>query len=370
MGEEAGSAIVMDVKNGAVLALVSMPSFDANVFTMPIPTKIWKSLIENEKKPLQNKAVNGLYSPGSIFKLVVALAGLESGHITADRKVFCSGRVQIGNQYFHCWKRAGHGHLTLEEALMHSCDVYFYQLAQEIGPDKIAETARRLGFGELTGINLTGEKAGIVPTKAWKKQRYDEGWRLGDTLNYSIGQGYLTVTPIQMARAVAEIANGGYRIQPHLIASLPDHFAVSSEKREFQPNHLRLVQSGMNMVVNQSGGTGYKARIDVNGQKMAGKTASTQVRRITMKERQSGIISQSQLEWKYRDHGMFAAFAPVDKPRFVVIVVIEHGGGGASAAAPVAARIMQETLRLYPTDDSLQLSEPLESGGEKTNDIL
>lgn len=355
MGEQAGAVIVMDVKTGAIFALVSTPSFDSNVFTMPIPTKVWKSLIENEKKPLQNKAINGLYSPGSIFKLVVALAGLESGHITADRKVFCSGRVQIGNQYFHCWKRAGHGHLTLEEALMHSCDVYFYQLAQEIGPDKIAEVARRLGFGQLTGTNLTGEKEGIVPTKEWKKERYDEGWRLGDTLNYSIGQGYLTVTPIQMVQAIAEIANNGYQIQPYLIQDLnPAQEKILTKKLHFNPEHLKLVRSGMNMVVNKVGGTGYKARIDVNGQKMAGKTASTQVRRITMKERQSGVVSQSQLPWKYRDHGMFGAFAPIDNPRFAIIVVVEHGGGGSSAAAPVAARIMREALRLYPTDEALK----------------
>lgn len=358
MGEEAGAAIVVDVQTGDVLALVSTPSFDANLFTVPISTKTWNALIKNEKNPLQNKAVNGQYSPGSIFKLVVALAGLESGHITPERKVYCSGRVQIGKQYFHCWKRGGHGHLTLEEALMHSCDVYFYQLAQEIGPDKIAEVARRLGFGELTGIGITGEKKGLVPTREWKLKRYDDGWRLGDTLNYSIGQGYLTATPIQLARAVAEIANGGYPLEMHLITS-PDESRtdkinrIKAQKRLFQTSHLRLVRSGMNMVVNQRRGTAYYSRIDVDGQKMAGKTASTQVRRITMKERKAGIVSQKDLPWKYRDHGLFAAFAPIEKPRFAVVVVAEHGGGGASAAAPIAARIMREALRLYPNDESL-----------------
>ncbi len=352
MGEEAGSVIVMDIRTGEILAMVSTPSYDSNVFTMPIPTKIWQSLIGNEKKPLQNKAINGLYSPGSIFKLVVALAGLEAGKTTAERKIFCSGRVQIGKQYFHCWKRAGHAHLTLEEALMHSCDVYFYELAQEIGHEKIIDVARRLGYGDAVQTYLTGEKTGLLPTAEWKQKRYDEGWRLGDTLNLSIGQGFLSATPLQMGRSVAQIANGGYEIHPHVVKK--DNNATMERKSlNFHPYHLKLVRSGMNMVVNKKGGTAYAARFDLNGQKMAGKTASTQVRRISMKERKSGVISQDKLPWKYRDHAMFGAFAPIDNPRFAIIVAVEHGGGGSKTAAPIASQIMRETLRLYPTDEML-----------------
>ncbi len=351
MGEEAGSVIVMDIHSGEILVMVSTPSYDSNVFTMPIPTKIWRSLIDNEKKPLQNKAINGLYSPGSIFKLVVALAGLETGKISPNRKIFCSGRIQIGKQYFHCWKRAGHAHLTLEEALMHSCDVYFYQLAQEIGHEKIIEVAHRLGYGNEQQTGLTGEKTGLLPTAAWKQKQHNDGWRLGDTLNLSIGQGFLSATPLQMVRSVAQIANGGYEVHPHVVKA--DNKILQAPKSlNFNPYHLKLLRNGMNMVVNKNGGTAYAARFDINGQKMAGKTASTQVRRITMKERKSGVISQDKLPWKYRDHAMFGAFAPINNPRFAIIVAVEHGGGGSRTAAPIASQIMQETLHRYSENAS------------------
>ena len=363
MGEEAGSAIVMDVHSGAILALVSAPSFDSNIFTRPIPQKIWNPLIQDEKKPLQNKAINGLYSPGSIFKLVVALAGLESGHITASRKVFCSGRTQIGKQYFHCWKRGGHGALTIEEALMHSCDVYFYELAQEIGWKKIISVAKRLGYGVESSLNLTGEKAGILPSQEWKKAKFKDNWRRGDTLNLSIGQGFLSATPLQMVLATARIANGGYAVEPGLV--LGQIRQKTSESLGFSPYHLKLIRSGMSMVVNKNGGTAYKARFDINGQKMAGKTASTQVRRITMKEREKGVRSQEDLPWKYRDHAMFTAFAPLDNPQFAVIVAVEHGGGGSKTAAPIASQILQETLRLYPNGLTERKSDDMNN--TKTN---
>lgn len=357
LGDESGSVIAVDIYTGDILALVSTPSFDANIFTAPIPRKIWNDLILNEKKPLQNKAVSGLYSPGSIFKLVVALAGLESGHITKDRRVYCPGRIQIGQQYFHCWKRAGHGALTLEEALMHSCDVYFYQMAQEIGADKIISVARRLGFGKKTGVGLSGEKEGLLPSKEWKLQTKKENWRIGDTLNLSIGQGYLNATPMQLVYAIAVIANGGYAFQPHLIYH--DTFQAALPKRPlFQKAHLALVQSGMNMVVNRAGGTGHKAHFNLNGMQMAGKTASIQVRRITMKERKSGVVSQDKLPWKYRDHAMFAAFAPAVNPRFAVIAAVEHGGGGAKTAAPVASAVMREILRLYMVPFNVKSKTP------------
>lgn len=352
MGEDAGAVVVLDIYTGEILTMVSTPSFDSNVFTMPIPTKVWRNIIDNEKKPLQNKAINGMYSPGSIFKLVVALAGLESGYITPQRKIFCSGRLQLGNQYFHCWKRYGHEHLTIEEALMYSCDVYFYQVAQEIGVEKILEVAQRLGFGEETSLMLTGEKNGLLPSPLWKKSHHKDNWRMGDTLNLSIGQGFLTATPIQMARAVAQIANGGKKLNMTLIKD--SNIQRASAYLGFNQKHIQIVKNGMDMVVNKKGGTAYKVQFDMNGQKMAGKTASTQVRRISMKERHSGVISQDKLPWKYRDHGMFAAFAPIAKPRFAIVVVVEHGGGGSSSAAPIASDIMQEVLRLYPSENSIK----------------
>ncbi len=345
LGKESGSAIVMDVNTGEILAMVSSPSYDTNIFTMPVPVKVWRSLIDNEKRPLQNKALTGTYSPGSIFKLVVGLAALEHKIIHPNKKVFCGGKVTIGNHDFHCWKRGGHGMVDLEEALMHSCDVYFYEIAQQIGAEKIIHMAKRLGFGSPVQIGIKGEREGLVPTPEWKKKRFKDDWRTGDTVNLSIGQGFLGATPMQLIYMTAQIANGGKKIKPHLIQG---EGIESAESLGFKKENLNLIKRGMNKVVNNEKGTAYRSRINVNGEKMAGKTASTQVRRISKKEREKGIIKQEDLPWKYRDHGMFAAFAPVQNPRFAIVVMIEHGGGGSSSAAPVAAKILSETLKLYP----------------------
>ena len=342
---ESGSAIVMDVHTGEILALVSAPSFDSNIFTMPVSTKVWNSLLNNEKRPLQNKALTGIYSPGSIFKLVVAMAALETKEINKNTKVFCNGKIRVGNHDFHCWKRGGHGHVNLEEALMHSCDVYFYEVAQIIGAEKILQTAKRFGLGRPVGIEIKGEKSGLLPSNEWKIKRVKEPWRTGDTINLSIGQGFLTTTPMQLVYLVAQIANGGYKIKPHLIK---DNSEFKKEHLGFSKNYLDLIKSGMNMVVNFKNGTAFRSKFDLNGEMMAGKTASTQVRRITKKEREKGVISQEKLPWKYRDHAIFAAFAPVKKPRLAIVVMVEHGGGGASSAAPVASHILQEALKLYP----------------------
>ncbi|MBP5344526.1 MAG: penicillin-binding protein 2 [Alphaproteobacteria bacterium] len=342
-GKESGAAIVVDVRTGEVLAFVSVPTFDANLFLSRISSKKWSALLHNEKNPLQNKALTGLYSPGSIFKLVVALAGLEGKDISASAKVNCSGVTKLGKHLFHCWKKEGHGALTLRQALEHSCDVYFYEMAQKIGHEKILETAKKLGFGALVTNELQGEKIGLIPSEEWKKKRYKEEWRMGDTLNLSIGQGFLTATPLQLVRAVAEIANGGYPVDIHFIKK-----EVNFERGErmFEPYHLKLVQNGMFDVVNSATGTAYASRFDLNGMKMAGKTATTQVRRISLKEREEGVKKQKDLPWIYRDHALFAAYAPTDKPKYAVIVVVEHGGGGSSAAAPIASKILRHALTL------------------------
>ena len=345
LGKESGSAIVMDVNTGEILAMVSSPSYDTNIFTMPVPVKVWRSLIDNEKRPLQNKALTGTYSPGSIFKLVVALAALENKVIHPHKKFYCGGKITIGNHDFHCWKHGGHGMLDLEDALMHSCDVYFYEIAQQIGAEKIIEMAKRLGLGAPVEIGIKGEREGLLPTNEWKKKRFNDSWRTGDTVNLSIGQGFLTTTPMQLAFMTAQIANGGKKIKPHLIQGMGLNELKSLGLKQ---SNLNLIKRGMNKVVNYEKGTAYRSRINVNGEKMAGKTASTQVRRISKKERAKGIIKQEDLPWKYRDHGIFAAFAPVQNPRFAIVVMIEHGGGGSSSAAPVAAKILAETLKLYP----------------------
>lgn len=346
----AASSVVLDVKTGEILGLVSAPTFDPNLFAYPIPAKEWRQLITNKRLPLQNKALSGSYSPGSIFKLVVALAGLEKGDIKRNTTVDCQGKTKLGNQIFHCWKRNGHGEETLENALMHSCDVYFYEVSQKIGSQQILATARKLGFGAPTQQDIKGERSGLVPSPAWKEERYNDAWRMGDTLNLSIGQGFLNATPMQLVKATAEIANGGYQVRPFLIYETDAEKSREPKERLFKEEYIRILQSGMNRVVNKQQGTGHASAFDVDGQKMAGKTATTQVRRISLKERQEGIKSQDELPEEYRDHAIFVAYAPVDQPRFAIVVLVEHGGGGAQVAAPLASKIMKKTLELYPRE--------------------
>ncbi len=342
LGEHAASAIVMDVNTGEILSMVSAPSFDPSLFLAPISVKNWEKLRDDKRSPLQNKALNGTYSPGSIFKLVVALAGLESKTIKQHTTINCAGHTKLGEQKFHCWKSTGHGPLDLIGALAASCDVYFYEISQRIGAENILNTARKLGFGEKTGIEMEGERAGIVPSFEWKKKKFNDSWRMGDTLNLSIGQGFLNVTPLQIVRAVAAIANGGKLIQPHLLKSTK----ANVKNLDFDPQNLNIVRTGMFQVVNEPGATAYGARFNLNGMKMAGKTATTQVRRITQEQRDKGLLKEKDIPWQYRDHALFAAYAPTDDPRYAIVVVVEHGGGGSRVAAPIASKILQETLRL------------------------
>ena len=318
--------------------MVSSPSFDPNVYDNSA----------SGKQPYFNRAIQGQYSPGSLFKIVVALAGLESGDITTNMRVNCTGVLPVGNSQFHCWRRDGHGSENLKEALQHSCDIYFYQMGQKIGVDKISQMAKRLGLGKLTGIGLVGEKAGVVPTREWKRKEKHDDWRIGDTINLSIGQGYLTATPIQMLLMLARVVNGGVAVRPTLIKQ---NAKPVFEKLGFDPYHLALIRQGLSAVVNEKGGTAYQSRIDVNGQKMGGKTASTQTKSISAKERAEGIKPQSQRPWAERDHAFFAAFAPENKPEYALIVAIEHGGGGGSVAAPIAAEIMKRALELKRQDE-------------------
>ena len=343
LGKEAGTAILVDIHSGDILAFVSTPSFDPNLFLAPISQKEWNKLMNNQKKPLQNKALTGTYSPGSVFKLVVALAGLESGDISAHKKVTCDGATQLGNQKFHCWKKDGHGALTLQEALQHSCDVYFYETAQKIGVEKIVATAKKLGFGEAVQTELNIDKTGLLPNAEWKEKNKNDAWRMGDTLNLSIGQGFLLATPLQLVRMVAAIAGDGTLSDLHFIQNNVEQKQKSSL---FKSSHLRLIRAGMYDVVNKEKGTAYASRFTQGGKKMAGKTATTQVRRISLKEREEGLKQQKDMQWESRDHALFAAYAPTDKPRYAVIVVVEHGGSGSAAAAPVGAKILKEALNL------------------------
>lgn len=347
---ESGSAVLIDIHTGEVLMMVSSPAFDPNIFSTSVDENDLKKLENPERRPFLNKAIREHYSPGSIFKMVVALAGLEAGVIRENTKINCAGKLFVGTHPFHCWHKEGHGDMNLKDALKHSCDIYFYEIARQVGVDKIVEVANRLGLGRKTGIDLYSEQTGLLPTRSWKQQTYQDAWRLGDTMNMGIGQGFLLVTPLQMAVMTAMIANGGYSIQPHLFLS--EDKKTKSTERLFSTNHLNVVKKGMSAVVNEKGGTAYHARIRVNGKKMAGKTASTQVRRISLSEREEGVKKQYELEWKYRDHAFFVAYAPQDNPKYALAVAVEHGGSGGGLAAPIAAQIMKKALELLKEDSN------------------
>ncbi len=348
-GGESGAAVLIDVESGEVLAFVSTPSYNSNDFVNGVSSKIYDALLANERSPLLNKAVAGLYSPGSTFKMVVALAALEDGIITKDSKVHCSGRMQLGNHFFHCWKKYGHGPLNVVEALQHSCDIFFYDIAQRLGIEKIAAMSRRFGLGLPTGIELGGEKSGLIPDKKWRMERFGEAWQTGETLIAGIGQGYIMTTPLQLAVMTARIANGGLEIKPTFIKS-DEKSRKKVRNMRLSKKHIEWVKEGMCAVVNRSGGTAFASRFNFDGQEMCGKTGTTQVRRITMKERQSGIVKQDDLPWKYRNHALFVGYAPHNKPKYAVSVLVEHGGGGSSAAAPIGAKLLYEALKINKED--------------------
>jgi len=344
-GEESGAAVLMNVNTGEILAFVSAPSFDSNDFARGIGHEQYRALQQNERSPLLNKAVNGLYSPGSTFKVIVALAALEAGIITKDTKIYCAGKLNFGNHLFHCWKHSGHGPLNVTEALQHSCDVFFYEIASKLGIDKIATMARRFGLGEYTGIDLPRENRGLIPDKKWKVEKYGKPWQGGETLIAGIGQGYVQITPLQLALMTARLANGGIAVEPSFTP-------VKKEALEKLPrikvskNYLDIIREGMCDVVNKAGGTALASRFDFQGQKMCGKTGTTQVRRISLKERQSGIIKDEDLPWKYRNHALFIGYAPQVNPKYAVAVLVEHGRSGSGVAAPIGGQLLQEALKL------------------------
>ncbi len=352
-GDESGAAVLLDVNSGEILAFVSVPSFDPNLLTQGLSVKDWNELNRNEYKPLMNKALAGQYSPGSTFKMIVALAGLENGVINPHSRSFCSGRMFVGNHAFHCWKHSGHGYVDTVQALQHSCDIFFYETAQKLGINKIAEMARRFGLGQKVNIGLENEKEGLIPDTDWKLRRFGEPWQTGESLISGIGQGYILTTPIQLATMTARIANGGYEVTPTFSKQQPDN-QRELKKTLVNTANLAVVRQGMFDVVNVPGGTAFGSRFDFNGLKMAGKTGTTQVRRITMKERQSGIIKQEDLPWKYRNHALFVGYAPHDNPRYAVVVLVEHGRSGSAVAAPIGGKLLLEALKLDANSQSAE----------------
>lgn len=346
--DKSASAVIMDVHTGAVYALASHPGFDPNVFARGVSAPEWEELLMDETKPLNNKAITGLYPPGSTFKMVTGLAGLETGLMNEHWGVHCPGHYDLGNTRFHCWKKGGHGSVNLVKALAESCDTYFYKMASVIGVDKIAVMSRRLGLGTKLGIELPEEKGGLVPDQAWKRKTYNEIWHPGETIVAAIGQGYIQTTPLQLVTMVSRLVNGGFAVKPwiadHIGPDAPRH--PTWESIGIDPAHLAMIRTGMERVL-MPGGTAYASRIVETGLEMGGKTGTSQVKRITKAERAAGI-KQDDLPWHLRHHALFVGYAPLAAPRYACAVVVEHGGGGSAAAAPIAKDIMLEVQHRDP----------------------
>ncbi len=371
LGDESAAAVVMDVATGDLLANASAPSFDPNLFVRGISNADYAALTDDDHRPLADKTVQGAYPPASTFKMVTALAALEAGVITPDERVPCRGYVEVSGRRFHCWKSGGHGRVGLLESLEQSCDVYFYEIAQRVGIEKIAEMARRLGFGQRIDLPLSAVHDGLIPTKAWKLERQKKAWLIGDTLNAGIGQGYVLSTPMQLAVMTARIATGR-AVVPRLVHSVNGIEIPVPEMAELGLNtsHLQVIREGMFAVSNAQRGTAYGSRIVEEAVRMAGKTGTSQVRNITAAERERGVVSNADLPWERRDHALFVCYAPYDAPRIAVAVVVEHGGGGSTAAAPIARDILLQALyegfpplSAYPDSQRVRI----ESEREKLN---
>ncbi len=339
-GESAG-AVIMDCTNGDVLAVASAPTFDPNLFVRGISTTQWTGLNEDPYRPLANKATQGLYPPGSTYKMVVALAALEGGFISPEETVACPGHMEIGNRRFHCWRRGGHGRMNMLESISQSCDVYYYELAQRVGIENISAMARRLGCGMRHDLPLSGIAEGLAPTMEWKRRRFDQDWVVGDTLNASIGQGFVLSSPLHLAVMTARLASGKTLI-PNLIRSVDGVPEARPEPEDLgvNPDHIALIHQGMWRVNNHSRGTAYRSRVMGDEYSIAGKTGTSQVRNITAAERAAGVIRNADLPWERRDHALYVGFAPYDNPRYATAVIVEHGGGGSVAAAPIGRDIL------------------------------
>lgn len=340
---DSGGIAVIDIITGELRTLLSMPVFDGNLFVSGLTQADMDILNSDPKRPQFNKVLGGGYPPASTYKMVVMLAALESQLIAPDRPVFCMGKVRLGNRNFHCWKRRGHGPMTMRDALKNSCDSYFYEIAQIIGIEAIANMARRLGLGQTYDLGITGQRGGIVPDPQWKRARLGAAWREGDTLNTSIGQGFTLATPLQLAVMTARLANMSKSVTPSLI--------IGRDIKEFKelpinPAHLAFVRDAMYGVCNEVGGTAYRYNgLGIKGVDLAGKTGTGQVRGISSSERDSGVRKNNKLPWKLRDHSIFVGFAPYDKPRFAIGTIVEHGGSGSKRAADITRAVMREALK-------------------------
>ncbi|MCX5847913.1 MAG: penicillin-binding protein 2 [Deltaproteobacteria bacterium] len=339
----AGSAVVLDTRDGSVLAMVSSPSFDPNLFNSGISNEQWNELQNNPFAPLSNKAISGQYPPGSTYKLIVAAAALEEGIITPDTKVLCKGSFTLGNRTYRCWNKHGHGYVDLHKAIVESCDVYFYTVGKMLGVDTIAKYAKLFGLGEVAGIDLPGEKSGLVPTKDWKLKRRKSAWQMGETISISIGQGFNLLTPLQLANAFSAFANGGTLWRPYLVKYIEStdgkiYKEFLPEKKgelKLSPKTVEILNSALWGVVNEPGGTGHAASIP--GIDVCGKTGTSQVLGLPENEKARRM---KKIDAFYKDHALFVCYAPLKNPEIAIAVILENAGGGGMVAAPVARKIL------------------------------
>lgn len=332
-GEKTGALVAIKPDTGEILALVSKPSFDPNLFAKGISPKQWEDFVNNPRNPLLNRALQSQFPPGSTFKIVTALAGLEEGVIETDTKVTCNGGLSYGRWHFGCWQKKGHGTLSLHRALVESCDVYFYEVGRRLGIDRIASYARELGLGNESGLRLVKERRGVVPDTKWKQEKRKQPWYLGETFNASIGQGYVAVTPYQMAELMSIVSNGGYIFEPSLLMLKERPQMV--RKLNIHSGNINEIKKGLFGVVNEPSGTGWAARSPVV--EICGKTGTAQV---------IGVRKDSKfLQERHRDHAWFVAFAPCDKPEIAMSVFVEHGGHGGATAAPIARRAIEAYMK-------------------------
>tara|TARA_Y100000589_G_scaffold315235_1_gene338553 strand:+ start:1088 stop:2887 length:1800 start_codon:yes stop_codon:yes gene_type:complete len=344
LGDNSGSIVVLDVRSGELLSMVSKPSFNSNDFISAMSQEKWDNIINNELNPMFNRSSQGTYPPGSIFKIIVSITALNEKNFNPDKKYFCNGGYKFGNQIFHCWKEGGHGFIDCKEAITMSCDCYFYDLSLNLGIEKISETAKVFGLGEKYLNEIFPASEGIIPNKKWKKNKFQSEWTKSDTIVASIGQGFALSSPLQLAVMIARVCTNGDLVKPKII---------KNEGLNEQPKKIPLVEEkifsyvkqGMFNTVNNINGTAYNSRKIKSNYFMAGKTATSQVRRISMREREEGIIKNEELPRKMRDHALFVGYFPHDKPKFAFSVVVEHGGSGSKTAAPIAQDICKKLVK-------------------------
>ena len=383
---KSGSVCVMDIYKGDIIAMVSSPVFDPNHFVHGIDQKNWDKLIKHRDKPLINKAIAGLYPPGSTIKLLAAISALENDVFNTKKIIRCTGSIELYGEKFHCWTKKGHGYMDMREGIKQSCDIYFYEVARLLGIDRLSETARNFGLGKQVLEGLVEERTGVVPNTSWKKRNIGKNWYLGETLHAGIGQGYWQTSPLQLCLMTAQIANGGYEIKPRIILNKEneeeskdlekflnekkinsennsgfDDFVFRYKYKNLfnNPENIKFVQDALFGATNEPGGTSFGSRLTKKDFVFAGKTGTSQVKRFTARQRELEIKNED-LPYKERDHALFVAFAPYKDPRYAISVVIEHGGSGSKSAAPIAKKVIKKVLEKHP------LREAKKSIGETT----